>query len=93
MKKAAQQRIMKNPLLVLAIIFFGIGVAIYINAGYKEGNETMSDIATTSSNDVEIQGVQNSNNNDLNNNPQPKIQRQLESKQKPQPKIQRRWWR
>ena len=41
MKKVVQQQIMRKPLLALAIIFFGVGIAIYTNAGYKEGNETM----------------------------------------------------
>ncbi len=41
MKKAAQQHIMRKPLFALAIIFFGVGIAIYTNAGYKEGNATM----------------------------------------------------
>jgi len=32
---------MKKPLFALAIIAFGIGIAMYTNASYKEGNETM----------------------------------------------------
>jgi hypothetical protein len=41
MKKVVQQQIMRKPLLALAIIFFGVGIAIYTNAGYREGNATM----------------------------------------------------
>ncbi len=42
MRKTIKNQIMKKPLFALAIIAFGIGIAIYTNAGgFKEGNETM----------------------------------------------------
>ena len=44
MRKTIKNQIMKKPLFALAIIAFGIGIAIYTNArGFKEGNATMGE--------------------------------------------------
>ena len=41
MRKVVQKQIMKKPLFALAIIAFGIGIAWYTNASFKEGNASM----------------------------------------------------
>ena len=47
MRKTVKNQIMKKPLFALALIAFGIGIAIYTNVGgFKEGNTTMSAKAT-----------------------------------------------
>lgn len=38
---------MKKPLLGLAIILFGVGIALYTKAGYKEGNASMRETTPT----------------------------------------------
>ena len=38
---------MKKPLLGLAIILFGVGIALYAKAGYKEGNASMRETTPT----------------------------------------------
>jgi len=42
MRKTVKNQIMKKPLFALALIAFGIGIALYTNVGgFKEGNATM----------------------------------------------------
>ena len=54
MRKTIKNQIMKKPLFALAIIAFGIGIAIYTNArSYKEGMET-NDALSSMMNNPEI---------------------------------------
>ena len=54
MRKTVQKHIMKKPLFALALIAFGIGIALYTNASFKEGLEdkTTADKTASATNSI-----------------------------------------